>query len=302
MTIGIIGAGFMGSMHARIISGMPGETLYGIAAKTPAKAAPLADELRVRYCPSVDELIHSPRVDIVDICTPTETHARLARACMEAGKHVIVEYPLCETREELEELLEVSRRTNRVCAGAYYSRFQSQYAYFSELARSDKIGKIKRLAIARNSSSFFSSGDIVNNLMAQDIDCAVRLMGTPNSFTCANTGQSCCVLVFTYDSAIVTIEGSTGMHENYPFTTRHTVSGENGALDLEWSFVDSPRSLMKYSNRDGVSVLSKDDYDPYRYELERIIGGIKNGITGDFDIQSLYDAALLAFRCRDAMR
>jgi predicted dehydrogenase len=302
MNISIIGAGYMGSMHARIISELPNVTLFGITAKTTTKAPSLASELKTKSLTSIKELLEIENTDIIDICTPTETHAQIACQCMEAGKHVIIEYPICSTAKELNELRKVSHRTNRICAAAYYSRFQSQYKYFYEISSSDKIGKIRSISITRKSSSVFSSKDILNNLMAQDIDFVVRLLGLPNTIKCINNNQSDCVLVFKYKSAIVTITGSTNMHNNYPFTTRHTISGINGSLILDWSFIDSPISQMVYSNDKGQSILYKDDYDPYRHELEHIINGIANNNTSDFDIDSLYKSALLTFKCRHKMK
>lgn len=302
MNISIIGAGYMGSMHARIIDKLPNVTLCGITAKTTTKASSLASELKTRYITSIKELLEIENNDIIDICTPTETHAQIACQCMEAGKHVIIEYPICSTKKELNELRKVSHRTNRICAGAYYSRFQSQYKYFFEISSSDKIGKINSINISRISSSVFSSNDIVNNLMAQDIDSVIQLLGLPKTIKCINNNQSDCVLVFKYKSAIATITGSTNMHNNYPFTTRHTISGINGSLVLDWSFIDSPISQMVYSNDKGKNTLYKDDYDPYKHELEHIINGVANNNTSDFDIDSIYDSALLTFKCRDKMK
>ncbi len=302
MNIGIIGAGYMGSMHARIISKLPGCALCGITAKTPAKASLLAKELNVEFVGSIKELLQVEDIDVIDICSPTETHSEIACRCMEAGKHVIIEYPICTNKIELDELRKASRKSGKACAGAYYSRFQSQYKYFFELSKTDEIGEIRSLSISRKSSSVFSSNDIVNNLMAQDIDAAVQLLGLPLSVECMNNQQNDCVLVFKYESAIVTIDGSTNMHDNYPFTTRHSVSGKNGSATLDWSFVDCPKFKMVYSNNSGQRTLDIGDYDPYQYELEHIINGIAVKNTANFDIESMYNSANLAFKCRDMLK
>jgi len=301
MNIAIVGAGNMGSMHARILKNLPDCSLVGIAAKTADRAARVARELGIADLGSLQAIIDNQGIDVVDICTPTEVHAEHARACMEAGKHVIIEYPVCRDKKELNQLAKTSEKTGRVCAVAYYSRFQSQYAYFFELAKSDKIGKINHLSISRKSSPEFRTGDIINDLMAQDIDCMVRLLGMPKSFACVGNEQDSCVASFKYRSCTVTIEGITNMHEDYPFTTRHEVSGDNGAIVLDWSFRDRPKSTMTYSSASGSTVLVKEDYDPYAYELECIVKGIRNGNTADFDLPSVYDSALLAFECRRRM-
>lgn len=302
MNIGIIGAGFMGFMHARIIKELACANLVGIAGKTAERARLLSGELGIPHYASPEELMNDRDIDVVDICAPTGAHAELACAAMTAGKHVIVEFPACRDRKELDELVSVSRATGRICAVAYYARFQSQYKYFFELAASDKIGKISSLFISRKSSSVFAGDDIVNDLLSQDIDCMVRLLGKSESFACANDRQNACTLLFRYPDCVATIEGATNMPKAYPFTTRHIVTGEKGSLELEWSFVDSPVYSLKYTTDKGTENIAAADYDPYRFELEQILTGIAHNDTTEFDIASVYDAAALAFECRAKMQ
>lgn len=302
MKTGIIGAGFMGSMHARILKELPGAGLAGITALTEHRARKIAEELSVPYYSNYEELLADRSVEIVDICTPTETHARIACECMAAGKHVIVEFPVCSGPDELQELRKTSEATGRVCAVACYTRFQSQYTRFFEIARSGQVGKINSVYISRRSSSVFAGSDIVNNLLAQDIDSMVSLLGKPDAFSCVNSGQDMCVFVFDYDGIVAVIEGATNMHDGFPFTTRHIVSGDRGCIDLEWRFIDRPEYLMRYSSENGCENVTTEDYDPYQRELELIVFGIGNGTVQAFDIHSVYDSAMLSFSCRSAMR
>jgi predicted dehydrogenase len=302
MNIGIIGAGYMGSMHAHIIKSLSCGNLAGITAKTAERALQISGKLRIRHYANQLDLLNDKNIDVVDICTPTDTHAKLACAAMKAGKHVIIEFPACYDQQELDELVAVSRATGRICAVAYYARFQSQCKYFFELAGSDKVGKTNSLFVSRRSSSIFASDDIVNNLMSQDIDCMVRLLGKPESFVCANDRQNACTLLFRYPDCIATIEGSTSMPKAYPFTTRHIVTGDKGSLELDWSFVNSPEYAMQYTTDTGTENLATADYDPYRFELEQIITGIARNDAATFDIESVYDAAILSFECRAKMQ
>ncbi|MBN2440895.1 MAG: Gfo/Idh/MocA family oxidoreductase [Spirochaetales bacterium] len=61
---------------------------------------------------------------MIDICTPTETHEEIAIKAMEAGKHVIIEYPICQHKKELTNLYNISMEKNRICAAAYYFCYQ----------------------------------------------------------------------------------------------------------------------------------------------------------------------------------
>src|SRR5256712_10723916 len=58
------------------------------------------------------ELIADPRVDVVAICTPHYLHAPVAIAAANAGKHVLVEKPMCMNVGEVNEMVEAARRNN----------------------------------------------------------------------------------------------------------------------------------------------------------------------------------------------
>lgn len=298
MNVGIIGAGFTGSMHAGIIKAMSGSRLVGIAGKSPLRAGEVADRLGIRRYDTCRELLDDPAIDVVDVCAPTESHAAIACEALKAGKHVIVEFPLCSDARELDRLRRASRRAGRTCAAAYTSRFQSQYSFVFDFARSGRLGEIRCLYISRLSSPVFAGDDIVNNLVSQDIDWMVRLLGLPRTHSVARVGEDACSLAFQYDGAVAVIEGATNMPSGYPFTTRHRIVGAGGCIELDWRFTDRPESRISYTTEDGTQLLTADDYDPWAFELERIVSGIASGDTAGFDIDSVYDSAALAFKCR----
>lgn len=301
MKTGIIGAGFMGGMHAGLLSELPGVQLAGVSARTRDRAASLAAKYGIRHFSSYHEMLADPSIELIDICTPTATHARIACECMAAGKHVIVEYPLCSTAVELRKMTETSKKTGKICAVAYYSRFQSQYSRLFNEASGGALGRITNVYISRRSSSIFTSRDIMNDLVSQDIDWLVRLLGMPDSFSCVSAGQSAVSLQFAYPGAIAVVDGATNMHEDFPFTTRHVVAGEKGCITLDWQFTDQPEYRMTLSSPSGMEDVEVEDYDPYRRELEVIVAAIAADNPADVDIHSIADATLLTFQCRKAM-
>src|SRR3954467_8880380 len=94
MRIAIVGAGFIGAVHARAAR-VAGATLAGVAASTPERSRDAAARLgALRAFDSADELVASDDVDVVHVCTPHHPHEPLAARALAAGKHVIVEKPL----------------------------------------------------------------------------------------------------------------------------------------------------------------------------------------------------------------
>jgi predicted dehydrogenase/nucleoside-diphosphate-sugar epimerase len=120
LRVGIVGAGHMAQHHARAVPRAAG------LARVAAVADPLArarEALRA-LCPeaagfaSVTDMLASEPLDVVHVCTPPETHVRIARAALEAGCHVYVEKPFAPTVREAETLIELAaERGLSICAG-----------------------------------------------------------------------------------------------------------------------------------------------------------------------------------------
>ncbi len=304
MNVGIVGAGNMGAYHARIIGGIPGQRAVAIAGKGAARAAEVARELGIDARGDWRTMLDDPGIDLIDVCAPTEAHAAVAIAAMKAGKHVIVEYPVCSTMRELAAMRAASAKTGRACVPAYYGRYHSQYRHLFELARSGSLGAITGLAISRRSSPVFRSSDIVNDLVAQDIDFMVRLLGKPRGIKAMRRGDSFAAFEFRYPGLVATIEGATDMHEGFPFSTYHRVSGTLGNVELFWRFgANGPESRLFASDSGGCSSPTVADYDPYDRELREILAAMDAGIADDeAGIATVYDSAAVAFRCRSLAR
>jgi len=302
LNIGIVGSGFMGSMHANLYKKIKCAHNQGITNKSSTNAKKIADDLSIQCYQDYKKMLNDSAIDIVDICTPTDSHTLIAIESMKMNKHVILEFPAVSSLSELEELRKVSRETGKICALAYYSRFQSQYKYIFDAAISGSLGKINGLSISRKSSPVFYSDDIVNNLISQDIDFMVRLLGKPNKIHASNIKQKCAVFIFEYDCLSAVISGAVNMHKNFPFSTHHHVSGKKGSLDLSWKFTDHPEYTMTQTSENGSSNINNQDYDPYHKELEVIVEGIINNQTSAFDIESAAMGITLSLECRELLR
>src|SRR3990170_2665928 len=69
------------------------------------------------------EAVSSPEVDVINICTPNETHYEICREALEAGKHVLVEKPMTLSSAEAYELVELAHKQNLVLSVGHIYRF-----------------------------------------------------------------------------------------------------------------------------------------------------------------------------------
>lgn len=120
---GIVGAGFIGEVHARAVRAAGG-VLAAVAGRDPQSSAAAATRLRAqRAAPSAQELVEADDVDVVHICTPNHLHAALAERALAAGKHVICEKPLSTDVDSSRNLAALAAAAPVVAAVPFVYRF-----------------------------------------------------------------------------------------------------------------------------------------------------------------------------------
>jgi predicted dehydrogenase len=151
--VGMIGYAFMGRVHSqawrsvaaffdvpviprmRVISGRSKEA-------TEAAAEQLGWEEAVT---DWREVIGRPDVDIVDICTPGDTHAEIAIAALRAGKHVICEKPLANTVAEAQAMVQAAASATGKSMVAFNYRRVPAVALARDLVAQGRIGEIRHV-------------------------------------------------------------------------------------------------------------------------------------------------------------
>src|SRR4051812_7057220 len=103
LRIGVIGVGTMGSNHARVLAGMSGVQLVGVADPDRIQRDLVK---RALGCPAVDsvEALLDLGLDAATIAAPTHLHRDIALICIERGIHVLVEKPIASSVEEGREI------------------------------------------------------------------------------------------------------------------------------------------------------------------------------------------------------
>ena len=120
---GIIGTGFMGTVHARAIR-RAGGVIIGAVGSTAESSRSAADRLRTeRSFDTVEELLASGELDVVHICTPNATHAALVHAAIAAGCHVVCEKPLAVDPAQAESLVRLAAEAQLTATVPFVYRF-----------------------------------------------------------------------------------------------------------------------------------------------------------------------------------
>ena len=97
--LGIVGSGGMATRRMTAFSRLAGCEMVALAARNPETGPPLAERYGLALLTDWRDLVAREDVDAVVICTHNESHGPMALAALEAGKHVLLEYPLAPSSE-----------------------------------------------------------------------------------------------------------------------------------------------------------------------------------------------------------
>jgi predicted dehydrogenase len=121
--VAVAGTGFIGRVHAQAAR-RAGARLVGVAASSVSSAREAAQSLGAeRAFADAQSLITSTDVDVVHICMPNDLHAPLARAALDAGKHVVCEKPLAVDPVVAAELVDAAAAAGVVATVPFVYRF-----------------------------------------------------------------------------------------------------------------------------------------------------------------------------------
>jgi predicted dehydrogenase len=141
--VGLIGFGLAGrAFHAPVICATPRLRLAAILQRHGNEAAEKYPDVRVVR--SVAELLNIRDIRLVVIATPNETHAPIARQCLEAGRDVVVDKPFATTLQEATELVELARKCGRLITVYQNRRFDGDFQAIRQIVADGMLGRIVR--------------------------------------------------------------------------------------------------------------------------------------------------------------
>jgi len=141
--VGLIGFGLAGrAFHAQVIRATPGLRLAAILQRQGSEAAQKYPDVRVVR--SVEEILDLPDIRLVVIATPNETHAPIARQCLEAGRDVVVDKPFATTLKEAAELVDLARKCGRLITVYQNRRYDGDFQAIRQIVADVTLGRIIR--------------------------------------------------------------------------------------------------------------------------------------------------------------
>jgi predicted dehydrogenase len=178
LNYGVIGYGYWGPNLVRVLNQAKGSTVVAVADKVPANLAKVA----ALYPKTVTHsdgaaIIADPAIDVVAVATPVSTHYPLAAAALEAGKHVLVEKPLCGSLREAEQLIELAAKKNLQIFTDHTFVYTGAVRKIADMSEKGELGRILYYDSTRiNLGLYQHDSNVIWDLVVHDLAILQRVM------------------------------------------------------------------------------------------------------------------------------
>ncbi|MCK4930723.1 MAG: Gfo/Idh/MocA family oxidoreductase [Candidatus Aminicenantes bacterium] len=169
--VGIIGVGYLGTQHARILSYLEEADLKGVADIDFKKAMQIGNRHGVQYYENFEEMLDE--IDAGIVATPTSEHFSVSMELLNKGKSVLVEKPITETIEQAEQLVSYAKKNGMLLQVGHLERFNPAVEAIENMITEPRFIEVQRLG------SFSTRGidvDVVLDLMIHDLDIIMSLI------------------------------------------------------------------------------------------------------------------------------
>jgi len=273
MRAGIIGTGYLGRLHARILTEIPEAAVAGFVELNDEVANEVASGLNLKRFDSVAAL--AKEIDCAVVATPTTTHYDVARQLLEAGVDVMIEKPITPTPAEARKLIDLAQSRGRIIQVGHVERYNPAVTAIAGLVRDVRYLEAERLGVFVSRSL---DVDVLLDLMIHDINLVqsllhqevtdIRAVGVP-------------VLTHKVDIANVRLELANGAVANL---TASRVSQERvrkvRLFGDAYISIDTREQEVKGYRLEGRSIvpleINVEKKEPLRAELESFLECVRD--------------------------
>ena len=274
--LALVGAGgIIAGAHAKGWRGIGGVEVA--AAVEPDAAA--AERARERFgCPvfaSLEEALEKSDADLVDLCTPTPTHAPLAIRALAAGRDVICEKPIARNLRDAEAMIEAAERAGRRLFIGHVVRFFPEYVKARALVGEGALGRVRTARLSRVGGPMerwfadeAASGGVLLDLSIHDLDWLLWTFGPAESIHAVRSGEGGKQYVLAkvrMASGVVAFVESSWTHPE--FAPSFDLAGERGVLSHAMRERGDVLRLSAAGEAEREIPVPKIKGTPYRAEL-----------------------------------
>ena len=144
LNVGIVGLGWVAGAHIETFKAVEGGSVTAVCSRREHDEADLATQFGtpLKAYTSYDEMLADGDIDVVDICTPHPFHAEQAIAAARAGKHLIIEKPVCLTYEDLVAVGEAVEESGVEVCVCFECRYSAHFTLIRSVIDQGLLGEL----------------------------------------------------------------------------------------------------------------------------------------------------------------
>ncbi len=310
MKIAVIGLGRVAELHVQALNQIEPKIFAGGWSRSAHKVDEFCQRFGGKAYATADDLLSDRNVDAVLVATTTPSHFEYAKRSLIAGKHVLLEKPLCEHPGQIRELAEIAQAHGRACMPSH------NYIYAESMRRlrahidQGKLGKIFSFWAIYNKrhDAIIGTPDLtMRELMIHHVYCMLYFLGRPDHVYVTGTNvhfddkaadDQLMITAEYADGKIANLWGSFSADDRSrePWSCYFKVLGEDGSAVVPWD-------VTKY----GDATIPFWDDATYWDSFLHVQSYFLNNCVARFDrplstLQDAYDAALILDAARRSLR
>ena len=172
--IGVVGTGYLGRLHARVLTEMPEVEVVGFVEPRDTVAAEVEANLRLRRFATVDEL--EEHVECAVVATTTDKHYEVAKSLLEAGCDVMIEKPITSTVDDARMLIELAKSQGRIIQVGHVERYNPAIVAAAPFLGSPRYIEAERIGVFSGRSLDI---DVLLDLMIHDLNLVLSFVDSP---------------------------------------------------------------------------------------------------------------------------
>lgn len=179
LQVGVIGAGYMGKNHLRVLSGINDVSVVCVSEPDRHARENVRKEYDVQTYVDYKDLLNRKTTDAVIITVPTSLHFQVAKDALNAGKDILLEKPISASSKDGYELLRLADKTNRVLMVGHTERFNPMVKKIKECIDNKILGRVLDVRVRRLSPYPGRKQDVgvLLDLATHDLDILRYLFG-----------------------------------------------------------------------------------------------------------------------------
>eukprot|EP01059_Diplonema_ambulator_P003971 TRINITY_DN13677_c0_g1_i5.p1 TRINITY_DN13677_c0_g1~~TRINITY_DN13677_c0_g1_i5.p1 ORF type:complete len:316 (+),score=54.58 TRINITY_DN13677_c0_g1_i5:126-1073(+) len=183
LTGAVIGYGRAGNIHVGNLVNIPGVRLKYIVDPVQGVKAGFPKGMEGCWAGSLDVVVNDAEVSFVVVCSPTDTHYEVISRCLQAGKHVFAEKPLCNETSQIALVYDEAERSNKLLFTAFNRRYDPKLMEAKAKFQSGECGEVLNgLMVSRDhpypgKAYLEISGNLFKDCVVHDLDCMIWMLG-----------------------------------------------------------------------------------------------------------------------------